>query len=97
MAKTTTYTPEYKREIVKLVTEKGKTRAEVAESIGVSRTTINEWVKKYKEHGNDAFPGKGHLLPQDEELRKLRKLNKDLEEENAILKKAMAIFSRSVK
>lgn len=66
MAKTTTYTPEYKREIVKLVTEKGKTRAEVAESIGVSRTTINEWVKKYKEHGNDAFPGKGHLLPLEE-------------------------------
>jgi transposase-like protein len=43
MAKTTTYTPEYKREIVKLVTEKGKTRAEVAESIGVSRTTICNW------------------------------------------------------
>lgn len=35
-----------------------------------------------------AFPGKGHLHPADEELRQMRKQTKDLKEENAILKKS---------
>jgi transposase len=50
MAKATNYTPEYKKEIIKLVTEQGKNRGEVAQSIGVSKTTINEWIKKWKMH-----------------------------------------------
>ncbi len=44
-----------------------------------------------------AFPGKGHLKPQDEELRRLRKKLADVEEERDILKKALAIFSKEPK
>jgi len=97
MAKATNYTPEYKKEIIKLVTEQGKNRGEVAQSIGVSKTTINEWIKKYSVHGENAFPGKGHLRPEDREYKAMIKKIKDLEEENIILKKAMRIFSQSVK
>lgn len=39
-------------------------------------------------------PGKGNLLPEDEKLRKLQQEIFDLREENEILKKAMAIFTR---
>ena len=42
MSKFTNYTLEYKKEIIKLITEQGKSRIEVEESIGVSKTTINE-------------------------------------------------------
>lgn len=97
MGKVTNYTHEYKKEIIKLVTEQGKTRAEVALSIGVSKTTINEWIKKYSVHGENAFPGKGNLRPEDKEYKAMLKKIKDLEEENIILKKAMRIFSQSVK
>ncbi|KNY27905.1 hypothetical protein Bccel_3183 [Pseudobacteroides cellulosolvens ATCC 35603 = DSM 2933] len=97
MAANTNFTTEYKKEIIKLVTEKQKTVREVAISIGVTETTIRDWIKKYHQHGEDAFPGKGNLRPEDEELRILKKRLKDLEEENEILKKAMAIFSRDVK
>lgn len=91
------FAPEYKREIVKLVTERGKKVSEVADDIDVSVTSIRRWIKDYGNHGTDAFPGKGHLHPEDAEIRDLKKKNRDLQEENEILKKAMAIFSRSTK
>lgn len=91
------FAPEYKKEIVKLVTERGKKVSEVAEDIGVTPTSIRRWIKQYGEHGEDAFPGKGKLRPEDQELKDMKKKIRDLEEENAILKKAMAIFSRDAK
>jgi transposase len=97
MGKPTNFTPEYKKEIIKLVTEQKKSNSEVARSIGVRETTIRDWVKKYSEHGEKAFPGKGNLRPDDKELRDLKNKVKDLEMENEVLKKAMAIFSRDVK
>jgi len=88
---------EYKKEIIKLVTEQGKKVTHVAKDIGVSEATVRRWVKEYGTHGEDAFPGRGKLRPEDEELRKLKKRMADLEEENAILKKAITIFTKPVK
>ena len=88
------FDPEYKKEIVRLVEELGKSPVEVAKDINVSTQSVRRWVKQYGTHGSDAFPGKGKLHPEDEEIRKLKKCNKDLEEENAILKKAMGIFAK---
>ncbi|SCZ11913.1 transposase [Alkaliphilus peptidifermentans DSM 18978] len=91
------FTEDYKKEIVKLVTELGKKPTDVAKDIGVTPTSIRRWVKQYSLHGEDAFPGKGKLRPADAEQKRLEKENKDLKEEIAILKKAMGIFSRDVK
>lgn len=77
---------DYKREIVRLVDELGKSPTQVAEDIGVTQT-IRSWVRKFGKEGSDAFPGKGKLHPADEELRQMKKAIKDLEEENLILKK----------
>ena len=88
------FTPEYKKEIIKLITERGKTVRQVSKDIDVSETSIYRWIKQYGQHGEDAFPGKGNLLPEDEKLRKLQQEIFDLREENEILKKAMAIFTR---
>ena len=82
---------EYKREIVRLVEELGRSPKQVAEDIGVTPQTVRTWVKKFGKSSSDAFPGKGKLHPTDEELRQMKKKIKDLEEENLILKKAMAI------
>ena len=43
--------------------------------------------------GEHAFPGKGRLKPDDEELRRLKLENERLRREHDILKKAVAIFS----
>lgn len=97
MAKGSKFTDEYKREMVRLVTELGKRPAEVAADIGVTTRTVQTWVKALDAHGDDAFPGKGNRHAVDEEMRKNRKRIKDLEEENAILKKAMTIFAKDGK
>lgn len=97
MATGVKFTKEYKQEIVRLVTELGKTPTEVAKDIVVTPTTVRKWVRQFSIHGEDAFPGKGNLHPEDAEKRRLEKENRDLREEVAILKKAMAIFSRDVK
>ena len=91
------FEPEYKREIIKLVTERGMKVSEVAKDIGVTPTSVRRWIKEYSDHGKDAFPGKGNLRAEDEEFRKLRREIADLKEENEILKKAMRIFSKDVK
>ena len=87
----------YKREIVRLVDELSKSPTQVAEDIGVTSQTIRAWVKKFGKDSSDVFPGKGRLHPADEELRQMKKTIKDLEEENLILKKAMAIFTKDGK
>lgn len=91
------FTPEYKEEIIKLVTEQGRRVTHVARDIGVSEATVRGWVKQYNSHGENAFPGSGNLRPEDEELRALKKRLADIEEENAILKKAIRIFTKPEK
>jgi|LSQX01.2.fsa_nt_gb transposase len=87
MGKGSKFTDDYKREIVRLVTELGKLPAEVAADIGVTTRTIKKLIKELEIHGDDAFPGRDNLHAADEEIRKQKRRIKDLEEENSILKK----------
>lgn len=86
MSNNKSFTPEYKKEIIRLVTEQGRKVSEVSAGIGISQTSIYRWIKQYCEHGEHAFPGKGNLRPEDEEIRKLEKELADLKEESEILK-----------
>ncbi|MCH1627408.1 hypothetical protein [Fredinandcohnia quinoae] len=54
-------------------------------------------VKKFSEDKDSAFVGSGNLKPDDEAVRDPEKRLLDLEEENAILKKAMDIFAKNQK
>ena len=91
------FDPKYKKEMVRLVEELGKSPAEVAKDIGVTATSVRRWVVQFGSQGSASFPGKGNLHPVDEEFRKRDKRIKVLEEENAILKKAMSIFAKDGK
>ena len=88
---------EYKREIVSVVEQLGRSPIQFDLDFGVTAHTARTWVKKFGKSSSDAFPGKGKLHPADEELRQRKKKIKDLEEENLILKKAMAIFTKGGK
>ena len=88
------FTEDYKKEMVKLVTELDKKPTEVAREIGVTPTTIRRWVSQYTQHGEEAFPGKGNLKPAEAKQKALEKENRELKQEVAILKKAMTIFSK---
>ena len=84
----------FKIETVKLVTEQGRSVPSVAREIGVHENTVYKWVKDFKTDEEQAFPGSGNMKPEEDEMRRLKRRNTELEEENAILKKAMAIFTK---
>ena len=89
-----TYTPEFKAEAVKLVTEQGYSVAEAARSLGLSDNLLRNWKQALLDQGEHAFLGQGHLSPFEEEVRRLRAENKRLTAERDILKKAAAFFAR---
>lgn len=89
-----TYTPEFKAEAVKLITEQGYSIAEAARSLGIHDTLLRSWKQAHAAQGEHAFPGHGKLPPFEEELRRLRAENKRLRAERDILKKATALFAQ---
>jgi transposase len=90
------YSKEYKVEAARLATELGSI-PEAAENLGVAAGSLRRRKNSLEKDGLEAFPGKGRLLPQDEELRRLRRENKRLTQEREILKKALRIFSEGPK
>lgn len=92
MARRKTYSREFKIEAVKLVTEHGMTRKQVARDLGVDIGTLRSWIKQFTDDPQRAFPGKGHV--RDEELRQLKREVEQLRQERDILKKAIGIFSQ---
>jgi transposase len=95
MAKTRrTFTPEFKAQAVKLVTEQGKGLAEVARDLDLGESMLRAWKQALAKQGLHSFPGKGNPPPHEEELRRLRAEVKRLTMERDILKKATAFFVR---
>jgi transposase len=87
------YDKDFKLGAVKMVLEKGRSINSVAVDLGVSYDTLHRWIREFKTDPQNSFRGSGHLRPDEEEIRWLKKENQDLREENAILKKATAIFA----
>jgi transposase-like protein len=81
---------DFKISAVKMVTDGGHKAAEVARSLGIHQNQLYSWKRKFSDHGEKAFPGKGHLT----ELAALRRKLRDVEMERDILKKAVGIFSK---
>jgi transposase len=53
------YTPEFKAQAVKLVTEQGYSTAEAARSLGICDNLIRNWKRALHDRGAHAFPGWG--------------------------------------
>ena len=88
------YSREFKLEAVKMVIEQGRSVREVADGLGVNETVLHRWKSKFLIDGEVAFPGKGRLKPDDEELRRLRRELFKVKQERDILKKAAAYFAK---
>lgn len=80
----------FKEEAVRLVLDLGRPVPAVAKGLGIHENSLYKWISQYKNHKEHAFPGSGNLRPDDEETRRLKKMIANLQEENAILKKATA-------
>ena len=92
-----TYTREFKIEAAKLSYNSDKPVEEVAESLGVSQSSLNRWRREYREDPDQAFPGQGQQKERDAEVARLKKELKQAQLENEILKKAAAIFTQNLR
>lgn len=91
------YDREFKLNAVKHYRESGKKLVEVADDLGVPRTTFYAWVNDFAKHGEESFSGSGVIKPCNEDLYRLKKQLADVTMERDILKKAVAIFSKANK
>ena len=93
MRKRRRFSQEFKIEAMRMVVEQGRDLYEVSKDLEIRPDMLRKWKRKFEEDGKQAFPGSGHLKPEDEENRRLRRENERLRMERDILKKAVAIFS----
>ena len=91
-----TFSPEFKREAVRLLEQGGKESAQLARELGVRRNQLYKWQKEVHEYGARAFPGQGNRprTVVKDETAALKAENQKLREENEILKKAALYFAR---
>ena len=84
------FTPEFKEEAVRQVTQRGYSVADVAKRIGVSANSLYKWVRTAKA----ADGGSDELAKTKLENQKLKAELRRVQEERDILKKAAAYFAR---
>jgi len=85
------YPEEFRREAVQLV-RSGRMIKDVATSLGVTEQSLRSWVKQDQIERRERDDGL--TVAEREELRRLRRENKRLEQERDLLKRAAAFFAR---
>jgi transposase len=92
------YTKEFKLDAISLVLDQGFTIAEAARSLGIRANMLGRWIKESQVDNNgQAFRGNGKLTPDQEEIRRLKRENKQLKLERQILKEAAVFFAKETK
>ena len=86
-----TYSPEFRDEAARMVVETSRPIADVARELGISETSLGNWVRAYREkHAEDEPPLQ---LTERARLRELERENRELRMKNEFLSKAAAYFA----
>jgi len=86
------YPPEFRREAVSLVKASGRSVREVADELGVSYESLRIWLKQDQLDRGERDDGL--TTEERDELRRLRRQVRELEQEREILKRAVTFFAR---
>ena len=94
------YSEEFRLEAIKRSEQPGNTQASVAKDLGISAQQIANWKRQLTRVSDKQFNslnGVDYSKDESEEVTKLKRKNKQLEEELAFLKKAAAYFANEQK
>jgi transposase len=86
------FSPEFREEAARMVVETSRPIADVARELGINETSLGNWVRAWREQHAEDEPSL--QVSERARLRELERLNRELEMENAFLKKAAAYFAR---
>ena len=89
------YTPEFKKKIVRLHEEEGRTYKSITAEYGVSKASISKWCSEFSKECQSNPEAKEDYDNMKERLR-LKRENEELRKENLFLKKAEAFFAKEI-
>lgn len=85
------YSEEFRRKTVEHMEQTHKTLTQLARELDIGVTTLSHWTRQYGSHKKDKST---QPLVDYDRLKKLEQQNRELQEENEILKKAMHFFTK---
>ena len=93
------YTPDFKKTIIRLHLEEGRTMKSITSEYGVSKTTISKWCNEFSEECHNKAESNPAATNEAEIMKENARLRRELEEvkkENLFLKKAAAFFAKEI-
>lgn len=91
------YEPSYKLEVAKKVVDQEFSITQICRDLSISQSAVSRWVKQYRSEMN-GHKGVGNpLTPELQRIRVLEAENRQLREDNDLLKKASAFFAKHQK
>ena len=87
-----TYSPEFRLEASQQVVDAGRSVRDVAESLGLGKSTVDKWVRQLRNERGGQLSLATPLTPDQIRIRELERKLRILEEDNQILKKASALL-----
>ena len=91
------FTPEFKREAVRVANKPGVSRSQAARELGVHPNVLRDWCMKFKSGKWEEKPGGDLKSEQTKEIERLRRELERVTMERDILKKATAFFAKESK
>jgi len=89
------YTPEFRKKMVRLHLEEGRTYKSITTEYGVSKASISKWCSELREECQSSQEAQDEYDSMKENLR-LKRENEELRKENSFLKKAAAFFAKEI-
>lgn len=93
------YEPEFKRKLVRLHLEEGRSYKSLTQEYGVSKSAISKWVELFSNECQKKVNADPTALNDADLMKENLRLRKELEEarkENLFLKKAAAFFAKEI-
>lgn len=86
------YSPEFKREAIKLTRQPGVSCRQIALEIGINPNLLSRWAREAEAQKDKAFQGSGS--PRDEEVARLKRELARVTKERDFLREAAAYFAK---
>src|SRR5438093_8531002 len=67
------FTREFKLEAVRLIRERGVSYVQASQDLRVHVSQLRDWVKKFADDPEHAFPGHGQMKPEQLEIARLKR------------------------
>jgi Transposase and inactivated derivatives len=84
------YDKEFKQKTVEHMEKEGKRPIDVSRELGIPKSTLSRWIKQYGTSKSEPTS----VFVDYERMKQLEQQNRELQEENEILKKAMHFFTK---